>query len=233
MHVIATAVIAAKATREQELRLLVPIAKGEHITTLALSESGSGVHFYLPRSELRQTSEGFEITGKKQFVTNAGYADSYVVSRIGGDDSEFSSVEFSCVAVERDEFGITVSGRWEGLGMRGNASRPITFNQVKVHQADLLGEVGDQIWYVFEVVAPYFLTAMAGTYLGIALAALDIAVEHVKSRNYESLRESLADVPVIQHQIAEMWAKVEQPRQLVYRAARLGDAGDPTALTAI
>ena len=78
--------------------------------------------------------------------------------------------------------------------------------------------------------APYFLTAMAGTYLGIAQAAFDIAVKRIRSREYAPMQESLADAPVIQYRIAELWASLEQARQLVYKAARLGDAGDPAAL---
>ena len=232
MHSVGSAVIAAKATKEQETRYLVPIAAGKHITTLALSESGSGIYFYLPGTELRVVGGEWNLFGTKQFVTNAGHADSYVVSCVGA-ASQLSAGEFSCAVVEGHQAGVEVKGAWEGLGMRGNSSRSISLNGAPLSPVQLLGATGDQIWYVFEVVAPYFLTAMAGTYLGIAQAALDIAIEHVKGRSYSAIGESLADAPVVQLQIADMWGKVEQARQLVYRAARLGDAGDTTGLATI
>src|SRR5690606_35365398 len=82
MHCVGTAVIAAKATSYQQERYLKPIARGEHITTLALSESGTGAHFYLPETRLIQDGSDFIVNGTKQFVTNGGHADSYVVSTV-------------------------------------------------------------------------------------------------------------------------------------------------------
>ena len=232
MHSVGTAVIAAKATPHHESGYLSSIARGEHITTLALSETGSGVHFYLPDTQLTRSENSYRVSGTKQWVTNAGHADSYVVSCKGVDgDSQYG--EFTCVVVDANASGCELLKAWDGFGMRGNASRPVRFHNVHVCPDGLLGSEGDQIWYVFEVVAPYFLTAMAGTYLGIAQAAFDIACERVRGREYLPTQELLADAPVIQFKIAELWAKLEGARQMIYRAARLGDAGDPVALTSI
>jgi len=60
--------------------LLPAIAGGEHLTTLAFSEAGSGGHFYMPVSEVTKESHGLHLTAHKTFVTSAGEADSYVVS---------------------------------------------------------------------------------------------------------------------------------------------------------
>ena len=232
MHSVGTAVIAAKATALQENKYLSAIGRGEHITTLALSETGSGVHFYLPDTELTKADGGFQISGTKQWVTNSTHADSYVVS-CKNVDLDAGHGEFTCVVVDSSAPGCHVEKAWTGFGMRGNASAPVRFENVQVSSDGLLGNEGDQIWYVFEVVAPYFLTAMAGTYLGIAQAAFDIAVARIQKREYAPLQESLADAPVIQYKVAELWAKLEQARQMVYKAARLGDAGDPAALNYI
>jgi alkylation response protein AidB-like acyl-CoA dehydrogenase len=113
--------------------------------------------------------------------------------------------------------------------MRGNSSLGAQLTNVRVPLDNLLGREGDQIWYVFEVVAPYFLVAMAGTYLGVAQAALDLAAEHLKQHRYEHTSERLAENAALVEQIADMWTTVEQARQLLYHAARLGDAGSPEA----
>ncbi|RRA48188.1 acyl-CoA dehydrogenase family protein [Acidipila sp. EB88] len=233
MHSVGTAVIAAKSTPHHEEKYLGPIARGEHITTLALSESGSGVHFYLPETALSSHEAGYRIHGVKQWVTNAGHAHSYVVSCRNQEENDQQSGEFTCVVVDADNEGARVDQKWGGFGMRGNASSPVQFHDVCVPRRALLGSEGDQIWFVFEVVAPYFLTAMAGTYLGIAQAALQIAVERTQNRQYAPMQEYLSDAPVIQTRIAELWFRVEQARQMVYKAARMGDAGDPAALTYI
>lgn len=232
MHSVGTAVIAAKATPHHESSYLAAIARGEHITTLALSETGSGVHFYLPDTQVDRVEGSYRLTGVKQWVTNAGHADSYVVScKDEADDAHHG--EFTCVVVDAQAPECELLAAWNGFGMRGNASRPVRFNGVRVAPEGLLGNEGDQIWYVFEVVAPYFLTAMAGTYLGIAQAAFEIACRRVQGREYLPTQESLADAPVIQYKVAELWAKLEAARQMIYRAARMGDAGDPGALPSI
>ena len=231
MHCVGTAVIAAKATRDQAQRYLQPIAAGRHLTTIALSESGSGAHFYLPQTRLRRTDDGYLIDGEKQFVTNGNHADSYVVSTLASAATEAG--EFSCLMVDRGTAGTHWFGGWQGLGMRGNASCGLRLDGVRVPSGNLLGEEGDQVWYIFEVVAPYFLTAMSGCYLGIAQAAFDIARAHVRARRYAHSGETLAEVQVVQHKIAEMWTAVTKTRALVYRAAYLGDTGDPEATLAL
>ena len=87
--------------------------------------------------------------------------------------------EFSCVVVENDRPGLEWGPDCKGLGMRGNSSRSLTLNDVRVPARNLLGAHGDQLWYVFQVVAPFFLTAMSGTYLGIAQAAFDNVRQHL------------------------------------------------------
>ena len=231
MHCVGTAVVAAKATPYHEEQYLRPIAEGRHITTLALSESGTGSHFYLPQTLLTREEDSFLITGTKQFVTNGGKADSYVVSTQASGTSDAG--EFSCVIVDSGAPGLTWLEPWSGFGMRGNSSRGVRLDQARVPAANLLGEDGDQIWYTFEVVAPYFLTAMAGAYLGIARSALGEAVKHLQSRQYSHSGETLADMHVLQHKIAELWIAVRKTRALIYHAAHLGDLGETEALPSI
>lgn len=229
MHCVGTAVIAAKPTSVQAKKYLEPIARGEHITTLALSEAGTGAHFYMPAVQLRHEETGFRVEGEKSFVTNAGHCDSYVVSTQAEEGAAMA--EFSCVVVDSASSGIELEKEWRGLGMRGNSSRGIHFSGTHVPPENLLGEEGEQIWYIFEVIAPYFLMAMAGTYIGIARGALAQAIRHLKNRVHTHSGRSLADLELIQSRIAVLWADVEKTRLLMYHAARLGDLGDPETMT--
>lgn len=232
MHCVGTAVIAAKATRDHEQRYLRPIAEGRHLTTLSLSESGTGSHFYLSQTKLRRDGDFFVADGTKQFVTSGGHADSYVVSTMASTLSAEAG-EFSCLILDKGGPGMTWLDPWRGFGMRGNSSRGLKLEGARVPAGNLLGEEGDEIWYVFEVIAPFFLIAMSGTYLGIAGAALDLTIQHLRTRRYEHSGEGLGESSVLQHRLGEMWAEVEKTRGLIYHAARLGDAGDPQALAAI
>lgn len=231
MHCVATAVIAAKATRRQEERYLTPIAAGEHITTLALSEAGTGSHFFIPETKLERSGDSFVVSGVKQFVTSGGHADSYVVSTLAS--TEAAVGEFSCLVIERTLPGLRWAEPWCGFGMRGNSSSALLLEQVRVPVENLLGQEGEQAWYVFEVVAPFFLTAMAGTYLGVAQAALDLTVQHLKARRHSHTAQPLAEVQTLQHRLGEMWTAVERSRLLLYQAARLGDLGNVNAITSI
>jgi alkylation response protein AidB-like acyl-CoA dehydrogenase len=232
MHCVGSAVITSKATKYHEERYLRPIAAGQHITTLALSEAGTGVHFYLPRTHLEQNKDHFTMSGSKHFVTNGGQADSYVISTRAS-TSEAETGDLNCLVVDAGTDGMTWLEPWSGFGMRGNSSRAVKLNNLQVPLENLLGQEGDQIWYIFEVVAPYFLIAMAGTYLGVAQAALDITLHHLQTRQYDHSGETLANVPILQHKVAEMSIAVEKTRGLLYHAAYLGDIGDPKATVTI
>jgi len=228
MHCVGTAVIAAKATDYQNKQYLRQIAAGRHITSLALSESGTGANFYLAESSLIPDGEDFLINGTKQFVTNGGHADSYVVSVANMHAAEGG--DFSCLIVDRHSSGMEWLEPWKGFGMRGNSSRGLRLHNARVPKKNLLGEEGDQIWYVFEVIAPYFLMAMAGTYLGIAQSALDASGEHLRSRRYTHTGESLRHIDSLQCRYADMWISIEKTRSLLHEAAERGDRGDPDAL---
>lgn len=230
MHCVATAVIAAKATDHQREHYLKEIAAGRHVTTLALSEQGTGAHFYLPETRLDANGEDFIVEGTKQFVTNGGHADSYVVSTVA---AGAEAGDFSCLIVDKGGEGMHWLDAWAGFGMRGNSSRPLQLDRVRVPARNLLGEPGDQVWYVFEVVAPFFLMAMAGTYLGIAQAALDEASVHLRSRRYSHSGEALRDVESLQVRYGKLWTALVKSRALVREAARRGDGAHPEALSFI
>ena len=233
MHLVGSAVISAKATPGQQQQFLDPINQGRHLTTLALSEAGTGSHFYLPQTQLQEaTRDQFRIKGKKSFVTNGGHADSYVVSTVAA-EPDAPPGQFSCVLVPAEAPGVSWGPVWKGLGMHGNSSLIMNLHDVLIPHNHLLGDSGDQIWYVFEVIAPYFLMAMAGTYLGVASTALDEARSHLVARRHEHSGVPLSRQPVLQHRVGQLWAELERTRQLIYAAAAQGDRQVPDALPSI
>lgn len=233
MHCVGSAVIAAKATTDQKKKFLEPIVKGEHLTTLALSEQGTGSHFYLPQTQLLSVSDReFLLNGNKTFITNGGFCDSYVLSTVGI-EPDAPMHEFSCVIVDESSPGLEWGPEWRGLGMRGNSSRSLKLKDVLVPSQNLLGEKGDQLWYVFQVVAPYFLTSMAGTYLGIAQAAFEEAKKHLMERGHSHSGLMLSQIPHLQYRLGRIWAKIERTRQLIYHAALEGDREGDMALLSV
>jgi alkylation response protein AidB-like acyl-CoA dehydrogenase len=230
MHCVGSAVISAKATPFQKNSFLEPIAKGEHITTIALSEPGTGAHFYFPQTELKNVSDTeYVINGKKSFITNGGHADSYVVSTVAA-ETDAAPDQFSCVIIPAGSEGLNWGPEWSGMGMRGNSSRSADLNNIKMDEKYIIGTKGDQLWYVFNVISPYFIMAMSGTYLGIAQAAIEEGIQHLKNRQHTHSGSRLAEVQLLQHKIGQLWSKVESTRSLIYHAAYEGDKGNENVL---
>jgi isovaleryl-CoA dehydrogenase len=229
MHCVGTAVISAKATDAQTEEFLVPIARGEHISTLALSEPGTGSEFWVSETELRRVDGGYEVAGVKSFVTNGGYADSYVMSTVAAADADETGT-FSCVLLPKESPGMEWQEEWHGFGMRSNSSRSVKLNDVHIPQKYLLGKEGDQNWYIFEVVAPYFLMAMAGTYIGVAEAAFEEALGVLQKRRHSHSGELVGASSQISSELAQMWIKLQAAQRLVYDSAIRADNNDPDAL---
>jgi len=146
MHCVGSSVIAANPTEFQQSNFLDPICQGEHITTLSLSEAGTGSSFYLPQTDMKAASEdSFVINGSKTFVTNGQHADSYVVSVVTNNTQEAPLGLFSCAVVPSDASGIGWGPEWDGMGMRGNCSRTMNLQDVCIPKVNLLGRHGDQI----------------------------------------------------------------------------------------
>lgn len=229
MHSVATQCLEVKATPDQLERFVAPITAGRHWTTLALSEPGTGSHFYLPETTMKAADDRYVLRGAKAFVTNGGHADSYVVST-RAPDAEALAGHFSLVVAPAAALEGQWGAPWAGWGMRANASRSVELDGVEIPQANLLGEEGDQIWYVFNVVAPAFLIAMAGTYVGVATRAFEEATEHLRRRSYSHSTRSLSSIAVLQHRVGEIWGRLQSTRALCQLAARQADAGDEHAL---
>lgn len=230
MHAVGSAVIASKATLFQQEKYLTPICEGNYLTSIALSEASSGSQFYLPQTRMQYYSGSqYNVNGTKSFVINGGQADSYIISAVA-EGSDTPGEQFNCFMVNAKAPGITWGEPWDGLGLRGNSTRDLMLDNVKIPDKNILGQFGDQIWYVFNVITPYFLTAMAGTYLGIARAAIDEATNHIKNREFSFNGRSLASSSVIQYQLGCLWAKYARSQALVYYATECYDMDQDNAL---
>ena len=204
-------------------RLLEDMASGEVLGTLAFSERGTGAHFYSPELRAEHRGGSVFVSGRKAFVTSGGHADAMLVLLQGEGEG------LDCHVVGKDAPGVRFDGRWEGLGMRGNSSIAVEFEDVVLGGDALIGEAGGGAELVFGVVAPTFLVGLAAVNVGIAQAALSGALEHAKSRRYPD-GSSLVEVATIQHALANMDIDVRAARALLQDAARLGDGGDEGAL---
>jgi alkylation response protein AidB-like acyl-CoA dehydrogenase len=200
MHVCATATIAAARTVAPTLK---EIAAGRHLSTLAFSEAGSRSHFWAPVSRARRNGAGVYITAKKSFVTSAGQAHSYVVSALAPDGA--GPTDSTLYLIPKGARGMSVAGPWDGLGLRANASAPMTLEDCEVVPGSQLTDDGAGFQAMLQLVLPLFNLGSAAVALGICRAAVAGTATHLKTARFEHLGQSLGEsLPTLRAQLATM-----------------------------
>jgi len=207
MHYAGTAVIEAHGPLEARK----VIAAGKHITTLAFSERGSRSHFWAPVSSATGHNGTVNLDAAKSWVTSAGEADSYVWSSrpLGAEGAS------TLWLVPADAVGLAIAGTFDGLGLRGNASSPITAKKVAVERSAMLGPDGGGFDIMMSIVLPYFQIMNAAFSIGTMQAATRKAAQHVSGAKLEHLGSSLSDLPTIRAYIARMRLKTDMVRALL------------------
>jgi alkylation response protein AidB-like acyl-CoA dehydrogenase len=205
MHVLGTATIqAARASAVQAVKpILQEISAGRHLSTLAFSEAGSRSHFWAPVSRARRNGTGVYISARKSFVTSASHAHSYVVSSLAPDGN--GPTDSTLYLLPANTRGLSVDGPWDGLGLRGNASAPITLEDCEVPSDFQLTDDGAGFAAMLNVVLPLFNLGTAAVALGLCRAAVAATASHLKNAKFEHLGESLGEsLPTLRAQLAAM-----------------------------
>jgi isovaleryl-CoA dehydrogenase len=196
MHYSATAAIEAAGPRD----VRSAIAAGAHLSTLAFSERGSRSHFWAPLSTATADGDTTVLDADKSWVTSAGEADSYVWTSRPLAAAEGATLWLVPAATP----GVELSGSFEGLGLRGNASRPMRATAARLPATAMLGADGAGLDLALGAVLPWFQLCNAAASLGIADAAAAGAIGHVTTARLEHLDQTLADQPVVRQHVAHM-----------------------------
>lgn len=219
MHYSVLPVLFMKASPAQADGLLAPIAQGRSLTAIAASEVGSGTRLWHMDGHADDRGDHVLITAAKSFVTASGHADHLLVpvrtSPAAGRD------DLDMYLVPRDTPGVSRLGTWDAMGMRGNDSRPIRFDQVRLPAGHRIGGAGDAYGYLLAANMPHYLVTMSAAYLGIAQGAMDAAVAHATARKHSDTALSMAHIETIQRYVGTMKGQVDQMRCSLYHHARL------------
>jgi alkylation response protein AidB-like acyl-CoA dehydrogenase len=178
---------------------------------VAMSERGAGSRLSQLTTSYKAEADGFRITGSKTFVSGAGHAGAYLVAARSADDPEVVS-QF---LVPADAPGITVEPTWDSLGMRATGSHDLHLDVLTPRTTLLGGVEGLALW--FAQLMPHWLVASyAAVYVGVAQAAVDAAVAHLRERR-------LTHLPSVRSRIGRADAAVAAARLAVAEAARRVD----------
>lgn len=208
--------ITAAGTTAQREEWLPRVARAEVLAALALTEPEAGSDLKSICTELEADGEGFRLNGSKSFISNAGAAAYYLVFARDGDD-------FSMALVPADAVGVSVAPSPELIAP--HVLGEVRFDNVSLPASARLGEAGQGLNMVLATLG-VFRVSVAGAALGLAQAALEIAVRHTRARI--QFGRPLARLGPVAQMLGDSWTELEMARLLTYRAASMA-IDDPAA----
>jgi alkylation response protein AidB-like acyl-CoA dehydrogenase len=231
MHYCGTALIAQAEGFAERDAVMRSIAAGEHLTTLAFSERGSRGHFWAPVGAARDEGDTHRLDAEKSWVTSAGHADSYVTSAGRPDLGEITSSTLYYLPSGTE--GLSVSGAWNGLGLRGNASSPMSLVDVRLPSGYRLTVDGGGFGAMLGVVMPWFSLCNAGVSLGLASAATQATRGHLTHSRLTHLDQSLASLMNLRARLAQMQIAVDTQAAFLAHVAQQIESPGPATMLAV
>jgi len=203
-------------TPEQKQKYLPKLASGEWVGAYALSESSSGSDALNCRSRADLSADGkhYVLNGEKMWITNAKFADLYVIfAKVGGE-------KFSAFIVERTFPGFSVGAEEKKLGIRGSSTCPLILNDCQVPVENALGEIGKGHIIAFNILNIGRFKLGAGC-VGGARTSLQSALSYAKQR--KAFGKTLSEFGLIREKIADIATGIYVGEALAYRTVGMID----------
>ena len=214
--------IALFGSDELKDRVLPKCATGEWSPAFALSEPEAGSDAASMRTTAVRTDDGDEwvINGSKNWITNSGIADFYVVFAV----TDRENRRLSAFVVESDREGFSVGKLEHKLGIKGSPTGSPIFEDVRVPAANLIGTEGKGLSVALATLERTRLGAAAQA-VGIAQGATDYANEYAKERI--AFGKPINELQAIQFKLADMETRTAAARELLYKACAMADRNEP------
>jgi len=213
------------ATPEQKTRYLPKLISGEHVGSLAMSETGSGsdvVSMQL-RADLR--GDRYVLNGAKFWITNSPEANTLVVyARTGKAPNAITAF-----LVEKGMEGFSVSAKLDKMGMRGSDTAELVFQDCEVPVENVMGAAGGGVRILMSGL-DYERAVLAAGPLGLMQACLDVVLPYVRDR--KQFGRPVGSFQLMQGKIADMYVALSSARAYVYAVARACDAGKTNRIDA-
>ena len=207
-------------TEAQKLRFLPPLARGEKIGCILLTEPEAGSDVANISTTYRREGDEFIITGGKIFITNGAFLGTGIV--FASKDRSLKHKGLSAFIVDLASKGVQVLRNENKLGIRGSSTTAFALEEVRVPVSNLLGEECRGFKIAMETLNGGRI-GVASQALGIAQGALARSISYAKERR--QFGNPISDLEAIQFKLADMYLRVEASRLLVWQAACRKDAG--------
>ncbi len=209
------------ANSEQRQKYLSRLAS-ESVGAYALSEPGSGSDAFALTTRATEDGNGYRISGRKLWITNAAEADIFLVFATIDPAAGYRGI--TCFLIERGMAGFQVGKKEDKLGIRASSTCELILDDVRVGREQIMGEPGKGYKIAIETLNEGRI-GIAAQMLGLAEGALQHSLGYARER--KQFGKLIGDFQGVQFELAEMATDIEAGRLMVYNAARLRDAGEP------
>ncbi len=201
-------------TEEQKKKYLPGLCNGSVVVSYCLTEPGSGSDALAAKTKAVSSADGsyYEISGQKMWITNAGFADVFIVfAKVDGE-------KFTAFLVEKDQPGLSLGAEEDKMGIKGSSTRQVFFDKVKVSSSHILGEIGKGHLVAFNVlnIGRFKLGVMT---LGAAKGNADMAIRYANERIQFQL--PISSFGAIQYKLAEQAIQIFAAESALYRTSWL------------
>jgi short/branched chain acyl-CoA dehydrogenase len=216
-------------TDEQKRDWMPTLTAGAKLAAFGLTEPEAGSDAGNTKTTATLDGDEWVINGAKQFITNSGtdISGCVTITAVTGDGD--GAKEISNLIVPNGTPGYEVGEPYRKMGWNASDTRPLTFDDCRVPEGNLLGRRGDGFKQFMQILDGGRI-GVAAMGVGLAQGALDEAISYAKERR--AFGQPISKFQAIQAKIADLSAQIEASRLLVYRAAIEKDRGDPFTLTA-
>ncbi len=187
-----------------------------------MSEEGSGSDAFALKTSATKKGDYYSINGTKLWISNAKHAGVFFVMANVNPSAGYKGI--TCFVVDRDTPGLKVGKNEDKMGLKASSTCAVHFDDVKVHEKNILGKVGQGYKYAISILNEGRI-GIGAQMIGLAQGCFDKAVAYTRER--KQFGQRIFDFQGMQHQISQIAIQLEAARLLVYNAARLKEAGKP------
>lgn len=209
-------------TEEQKQEFLIEAAKGEKLGAYCLSEPGTGSDAANQKAAAVKKGDDYILSGTKNFITNGPNADYFVVFAMT--DPAKRTKGISTFLLKKNDPGFEIGKVEKKMGIRASSTSQVVLTDCRVSKRRLLGEEGSG-FYIAMNTLDFGRIGIGTQALGISEAAFDFAIKYAGER--EAFNQTINNFQAIQWMLADMSTRIEAARLLIYKAAKMKDAGEP------
>ncbi|HEY9056793.1 MAG TPA: isovaleryl-CoA dehydrogenase [Aurantimonas sp.] len=213
--------IRRNGTEEQKRKYLPKLVSGEHVGSLAMSESGAGSDVVGMKLRADKRNDRFVLNGTKMWITNGPDASTLIVYAKTEPDAGPRGI--TAFLIEKEMAGFSTAQKLDKLGMRGSNTCELVFEDCEVPYENILGEEGGGARVLMSGLDYERVVLSAGP-LGIMAACMDVVVPYVHER--KQFGQPIGEFQLMQGKLADMYVTMNACRAYVYAVAAACDRGE-------